>query len=135
MLLPALASTPPGPTLMRVVETAPTSSRTPSPSVSRSRRKMSEKLFVSPAARLLAAEEKATNRPSALIDGQKLPLLASAPVVDTLTRVTCADAGVAASRLRQQLTMDTYFMDHSPQVGRQLVCASCKAAMQRREEK
>src|SRR5438445_10760477 len=54
-------------------------------------------VFVSPETRLEAWEEKATNRPSALIAGaSRLSSLASIPVLLTLTRVV--DAGEALDR-------------------------------------
>ena len=59
-LLTLLAWTPPGPTPIRDVATAPASSNTPSVSVSRSRRKMSGTPFVSPATTLSAADENTT---------------------------------------------------------------------------
>jgi hypothetical protein len=46
---------------------------------------------------LLADEPNATNRPSALIDGHALRLLASVPALDTLTRTICDEAGAAIS--------------------------------------
>src|SRR4051812_45234838 len=100
MLWP-LACSPPAPTLRRVVDTAPASSRMPSVSVSRSRRNTSATPLVSSATRLVASDENTTKRPSALIDGSRLAPLASAPVVDTLTRVTWALAGTASAASRQ----------------------------------
>ena len=50
---------------------------------------MSEKPFVSPETRLVAADWKATKRPSPLIEGSMLPPLLWAPPESTLTRVVC----------------------------------------------
>ena len=55
------------------------------PSV-RSRRKTSPALLVSPATRLLATEVNATKRPSSLMAASKLPLVAWASLLSTLTR-------------------------------------------------
>ena len=93
-----------GPRLRRVVATAPGSSKIPSASVSRSRRKTSSTSLVSSATRLVAVEEKTTKRPSALIEGSRLGPLASTPAVETLMRVTWATAGAAAARQNANAT-------------------------------
>ena len=52
---------------------------------------------MSPDTKLLASEANATNRPSPLIDGRKLPLVPSVLPVATFTRsVVCAEVGKSA---------------------------------------
>ena len=74
---------PPGATLSRLV----------SP-VRRSRRKMSRSPLVSPATRFVAADSKATKRPSCVIEARVLsPPAASASADDTLTRSVATNPG------------------------------------------
>src|SRR5688500_18826432 len=54
--------------------------------VARSWTNTSDRPLVSPDTRFLAADSKATYRPSALIDGAKLAASPDAPAEDTLTR-------------------------------------------------
>src|SRR5437763_1758153 len=75
-LLPRFPSAPPWPRLTRLVLP-----------LFRSRTNTSETAFVSPGTRLVASESKATNRPSAEIDGALLKAFASTPAELTLTRV------------------------------------------------
>ncbi|MBL7223679.1 MAG: hypothetical protein ISS72_07490 [Candidatus Brocadiae bacterium] len=74
-------------TLTRVVAVPLSSSNTPFSSASRSCTKTSHWLFVSPSTRLLAHEKKATQRPSALIEGFRDWLLGGAPLSPTLIRI------------------------------------------------
>ena len=52
---------------------------------SQSRTKISLSPLVSPLTRLVASDENATKRPSALIEGRSLEPFAEPPVVETLT--------------------------------------------------
>jgi hypothetical protein len=76
------ASPPPGGTLTRVVV----------PSC-RSRTKMSDRPFESPAAKSVASESNATKRPSALTEGTTLWSLPCISALPTLTRVVVAGSG------------------------------------------
>jgi hypothetical protein len=73
--LPSTGGEPP-PTLTRLVVC-----------VVRSRTKTSETPFVSPSTRFDATESKATYRPSAEIEGEKLPPFDCTPELPTLTRL------------------------------------------------
>ena len=88
-------------TLTWTIFTKPGSSYTPSPSVSRSRTKISRAPLVSFGTRFVASDAKATYRPSALMEGAKLSPSAALPFRPTLIRLSatacdsvpaCADA-------------------------------------------
>ena len=81
--LAPLASIPSGPTDRRVVAGVQPD-ETP---IQVSRRKMSATPLASPMTRLFASEANATNRPFALIDGERLAPFGSVPSKPTETRV------------------------------------------------
>src|SRR5258706_11148508 len=79
------------------VPPTPGSHKLVKPDAERSRTKTSDTPFQSPAARLLATEEKATKRPSPPID--KLPSLNPLACAPLVARSTCSVVPVARSRM------------------------------------
>ena len=72
-----------------------------------SRTKISRRPFVSPATKLVASDSKATKRPSGLIDGAPLSLLASPPAVSTETRTVLGVHPAAPAQVSRTKTSKT----------------------------